>query len=398
MSNLRAAAAVGTVLLACGCGTTVASQGGVWTPPGAPVALGAAGLSDANSVSEAGGTWATVPMGGVGPNLFWQLVRLPASGGQWTLETPPNAATSGAVIVAGQQGQGAAAETLDVGIRPSIDLTFTPMVATSNGGRAWSSLAPESGLADVPDSLAAAPGGEMVALDKNQDVSELTSPGAANWSSLSSQRAVAATAAGRECGVTALTATAYTASSMPLLGAACGKAGVTGIFAYSAGTWHLAGPALTGPLAASLAGQRIQVLRLTRVGGTDAALLEAGSGPSAVLAAAWTADSGSHWTVSAVLKLGGAQPTSASFGANGATGVTLSNGRAALIDGPHGEWQPLPALPPGKSVTLALPAGQAPEALAANGGNLTISRLAPGAAKWTTAQVLKVPIQYGSSD
>jgi hypothetical protein len=394
MRRIRgAAAAIGTVLLACGCGSTVASQGAAPTTPGAAAAPAAPVLSAANSVSEAGGTWASVPMGTVGPNLFWQLVRLPASGGHWTLETPPNVATSGAVILAGQQGQGAAGETLDVGIRPSLDLTFSPIVTTSNAGDAWSALAPEPGLANVPDALAAAPGGEMVALDKDQEVSELTSPGAANWSSLSSQHAVGATAAGRECGLTALTATAYTAGNMPLLGAACAKAGVAGIFAYSAGTWHLAGPALTGPLA----GQRIQVLRLTRIGGTDAALLEAGSGPSAVLAAAWTSDSGSHWTVSSVLKLDSAQPTSASFGANGATGVTLSNGRGALIDGPHGSWQPLPALPPGKSVTLALPAGQAPEALAADGSVLTISRLAPGAARWTTAQVLKVPIEYGSS-
>jgi hypothetical protein len=332
-------------------------------------------------------------MGGAGPNLFWQLFALPAAGGRWKLETPPDAATNGALILAGRQGPGTAGGTMVVGIRPSLDLTFSPVTSTSDAGSAWTTLAPEPGLADVPDALAAAPGGALVALDKDQGVSELSSPGTANWSALSSQRAVAATAAGRACGLTALTATAYTASSMPLLGGACGNAGVAGIFAYSAGTWRLAGPALSGPLA----GQRVQVLRLTRVGGTDTALLQAGSGPSAVLAAAWTPDSGGHWTVSPVLKLAGARPASASFGANGATGVTLANGRGALIDGPHAAWQQLPALPAGRSVTLALPAGQAPEALAADAGVLTVSRLAPGAARWTTAQVVKVPIQYGSS-
>ncbi|MGH3166285.1 MAG: hypothetical protein ACRDN0_10385, partial [Trebonia sp.] len=105
-----------------------------------------------------------------------------------------------------------------------------------------------------------------------------------------------------------------------------------------------------------------------------------------------------QWTVSPGLPLRGAQPQSASFGAGGAIGVTVSGNRADVIEGPRASWQALPALPAGRSITLAMPAAGTVEALAADGGTLTVSRTAPGSGRWSTAQVVKVPIQYGSSD
>ena len=86
------------------------------------------------------------------------------------------------------------------------------------------------------------------------------------------QPALAATPVGRGCALAALTAVAYTPAGTPLLGGTCDRAGTAGIFSYADGTWQLTGPALP----ATLAGQRIQVLRLTRTGSTDTALLEAG--------------------------------------------------------------------------------------------------------------------------
>jgi hypothetical protein len=332
-------------------------------------------------------------MGGTGPNQFWQLFSLAGAGGKWALSTPPDIATNGAIILAPRDGRGNDAGTLLVGIRPSIDLSFSPVTETSDHGAAWSTLPPGAGLGNVPDSLAASPGGQLLALSVNGQVSDL-SAAAAGWSTLTSLRKVAGTPADAGCGLASLTAVAYTPSGTPLLGGGCAKPGVAGIFGYSAGAWRLTGPSLAGPLA----GQRIQVLRLTRAGSSDEALLEAGSGSSAVLVAAWTANGGAPWTVSPALPLRGAQPESASFGAGGAIGVTESGNRASVIEGPRASWQALPALPAGRSVTLAMPAAGTVEALAADGGTLTVSRAAPGGGRWSTAQVVNVPIQYGSSD
>jgi hypothetical protein len=388
-ASRRAAAVLALAALAALAGGCASASGS--PPPAAPPAA-LAQLSPATSLTSASGTWTTIPMGGTGPNLFWQLFARPAAGGRWSLQTPPAIATNGALILAVPGGTGQDAKTLAVGVRPSLDLSFSPMMTTADGGRDWATTPPDPGLANVPDSLAAAPGGQLLALDINQQVSDTVSATAA-WTALTSSKDLAATDAGRRCAPAALTAVAYTATGTPLLGAACAMAGTVGIFAYSAGTWRLAGPALP----ASLAGGRVQVLRLTRTAGTDTALLEVGTGQAATLVAAWTSDDAVHWTTSAAFRLGGAQPVSASTGGGGAIGVILSGGRGELLNGPLASWRPLPALPPGRSLTLALPAAGSTDALAANGTKLTVWQLAEGSASWSKAQVINVPIQYGSS-
>jgi hypothetical protein len=164
------------------------------------------------------------------------------------------------------------------------------------------------------------------------------------------------------------------------------------VFGETGGTWHLAGPALP----ASLGGQRVRVLRLTRAGGQNVALLEAGSAPSISLLAAWTSDGGQHWRRSPVLGAGGSAAVSASFG-DGAVGVVLAADRAETISGPRSSWRRLPTLPGGRAVLLALPGAGRTEALAASAGTLTAWQLAGSPAAWVKAQSIKVPIQYGSS-
>jgi hypothetical protein len=143
----------------------------------------------------------------------------------------------------------------------------------------------------------------------------------------------------------------------------------------------------------------VRVIRLTRTGGRLTALLQAGAGRSASLLTAWMA--GGRWTVSASLRLTGRAVASSSFGSDGAVAVALAGGRGEVLAGPGSSWQALPALPPGRTVTLALPDGGGVDALAADGGLLTAWRI-PGpaiasGATWVKAQQLKVPIQYGSS-
>ena len=227
-------------------------------------------------------------------------------------------------------------------------------------------------MADEADALAAAPDGHLIALSQNH-AADVFSGGNGNWTTLASEHSLAAAPAARGCALTGLTAAAYTPSGTPLLAGTCGRAGTAGIFRYTGGSWHQAGPALP----ADLAGRTVQAARLTRIGTRDVALLQAGGPPDVSLLAAWTSDGGQHWTLSPVLRLGGSHAVSASFG---------SSGEVAVV-----------ALPAGRAVTLALPAAGITDALAAAGGTLTAWQLRDGAATWSKTQTISVPIQYGSS-
>jgi hypothetical protein len=101
--------------------------------------------------------------------------------------------------------------------------------------------------------------------------------------------------------------------------------------------------------------------------------------------------------------MAGQTVVSSSFGSTGSAAVALTGGRAEFLPGSGGgaAWQPLPALPQGRAVILALPAGGGVDALAAAGSVMTAWRLHPGqhgsAGNWTKTQTMKVPVQYGSS-
>jgi hypothetical protein len=103
-----------------------------------------------------------------------------------------------ALILAPQDGRGQDAGTLTVGIRPSLDLTFAPVTSTSDGGQAWTTLAPASSLANVPDSLAAASDGHLLMLSDSQQVSQYLAP-ASGWTALTSRKSLTASAPGRAC-------------------------------------------------------------------------------------------------------------------------------------------------------------------------------------------------------
>jgi hypothetical protein len=405
--SVAAVAGLAAAVLAAGCGSAARPAGRATVTPGP----GAVALPLSSSVTGAHATWATVPMGTVGPNLFWQLFALPAGATRWTLTTPPDIATNGAITLAAGDGT-----KLVTGILPSHLLGFSPITSTANDGRSWAASAPDPGLASVPDAMAAAPdGSELITLDHNGQV-DLGRPGTAARPRLTSAAVLAATTAGRACALTGLTAAAFTPAGSPLLAGQCARPGVAGIFLDAGGTWQAAGPALP----ASLAGERLEVIRLTRTGSGLSALLQAGAGRSATLVAAWSS-TGSRWTLSPPLRLDGQAVLSSSFG-SGALAVGLTGRHGELLAGPSAAWQPLPELPPGRAVTLALPAAGDVGALAATGSVLTAWQLhAPSAARtgssattagassaaatpeaygpgsWTQIQRTTVPIQYGSS-
>ncbi len=367
----------GAILMA-GCGT--APQVVRSSPPrlARPVTLN-------TSQTSAAGTWAVVLMGGSAAqhNNFWQLFILQAGSAGWKLVTPPGTADNGGLVIA-PSGQ-----TLITAFRPNQGLDFSPLIQTTDGGKAWASLNPLDGpLADVPDALAVRPGGGLLALLTTGSV-VAAAPGGTTWRTLASERAIAATAAGRRCGLTALTAVAVGPSGAPLLGGACARQGTAGIFAAAAGTWQLAGPAVP-----ALAGADISVVRLIQVGGREIALLATGRTPGASLVAAWS-DGRGHWTLSPPFAVGRAGIASASFGPGGVVAVQLGDRHGEVILPGRG-WQPLPKLPPGTTALAAVPGGVV-DALAVRRTRLTIWQARPGASAWARTQSVGVPIEFGSS-
>jgi len=376
VSVLLTAAAV-----TCGCGSA--------THQGSTPANSVPPPSLATSLTTPTGTWAAVVMGGsaASHNNFWQLFTRPGSTTTWRLVTPPGVASNGGLVLA-SPGTG----PLVAGFRPSQDLASSPLATTHNNGATWTPAILAAGLADVPDALAAAPsGGRLLALLTNGTV-KLSTPGATGWATLATRRTLAASAAAARCRPGNLTATAFSPSGAPLLAADCTRPGTSGIFAYTGQAWHLAGPALPAPFRH----QNVTVLRLTTTAGATTALLAAGSGPTADLLAAWSTGNGAHWSLSQPLPLRGAKVTSTSFGPSGAAAIALIGNHAQTTSPAARSWRPLPALPP---ATAALASGVKGgwEAFTVHRTRLTIWQLAPGARTWAAAQVITVPIQFGSS-
>jgi hypothetical protein len=370
-------------ILTAGCGSATPA-------PHSPVASHVVPTSSLDtSTTTAADTWAVAVMGGPASqyNNFWQLFVRPAASSHWELVTPPGTADNGGLVVAG------GSQSLVTAFRPSQDLTYTPLIQTGDGGQAWSALSPlDARLASTPDALATPPGGGTMLALLSDGTAEHTVGGPAGWRTLATRQTIAATTAGRSCGLNAFTAAGYTSSGVPLLAGVCSQPGKAGIFAAIGGTWQQAGPQLP----ATLARQHVTVLRLTRTASRLVTLLAAGSGDDVSLLAGWSGDNGGHWTLSPALPLSGAAMDSASFGSAGAVAVIVG-GRADVVTRSGARWQSLPVLPPGTE-TLAPGSGGELEALAVTAATtLTVWQLAPGASGWTKAQVIHVPIQYGSS-
>ena len=305
-------------------------------------------------------------------NNFWQLFVRPAATGTWRLVTPPGVASNGGLVVA-SSGSG----PVVAGFRPSQDLSYSPLATTHDNGTAWTPAILDAGLADVPDALAVAPaGGRLLAMLANGNA-EISGPNGTAWTRLASRRALAATAAGRHCGLRSLTAAGYTPAGLPLLAGTCSRPGTAGIFAASNRTWQAAGPLMP----AALARQQITVLRLASSANHIVALLAAGSGHATRLLAAWSAGGSGRWSVSPPLRPGGAALASASFGPGGTVAVVTTGNRGAVITGAGGHWRALPALPPG-TVTLAPGTGSQIEALAVHRATLTVWQLPSGGPRW----------------
>ncbi|HXW44760.1 MAG TPA: hypothetical protein VEL03_08240 [Streptosporangiaceae bacterium] len=374
VAAVRAGTAVAIALLAAGCGTTSAATSPAALPTTVPLGTSLGGQGQPG--------WAAVQMGGSQAtfNNFWELFARPAGSARWELATPLGVASNGGLVMS------TAGAGLVAGFRPSQDLLFSPLADTASAGGSWSPApAPVNpGLASDLDALAAGPGGRMLALT---DSGEVLAGSDGSWQPLATVRKLAGTAAGRACGLTALTAVAFTAAGTPLLGGQCARPGTVGLFAAGPGSsWQAAGPAAAG---------RVTVLGLATHGGRTTALVAAVTGTTSDVIAAWSATGTSGWALSAPASTGGRAIRSVSLWASGGAGIALAGGTGATIAGPGASWQPLASLP-ARTATLALgPDGQV-QALAVNGSRLTVWQLT--GREWARLQVIVVKIPYGSSD
>ena len=258
-----------------GCGSTPAGQAAPAAPP-----VPAARLSLATSAQYQDGSWAVLVMGGsaAAHNNFWQVFVRPGQTRTWKLATPPGAASNGGITVAAEGGP-----VLAAAVRPSQDLSFSPLASSGDNGAKWA----QSGLLDArlagyPDALAATPGGGLIALTKTGDVELRAHPGG-SWTRLASEHAVV-TAAGRGCRARPAHLGRLQPLGRPGGGGDCSRAGEAGIFRLAGGHWSRTGPALP----AALAGSKSRILQMARRGRALAALLVAGHGTAARLLGAWS--------------------------------------------------------------------------------------------------------------
>ncbi|HTT92932.1 MAG TPA: hypothetical protein VMF65_25485 [Acidimicrobiales bacterium] len=398
----RRAAVAGT-----GLATLIFGLGGASSAGAQAGGAGAAGPAFstplATSVQAGGGTWATVAMGNLKQplNTFWQLMFRPDGSSTWSDRVEATAvATNGGLVMA------AGANALVVGVRPSNDLTFSPLISTTNAGRSWSNGLLDQGLASRPRALALGPGGRALAVVEGRGGAEVVrgTGNLSSWQPLATTRALASAPAGRACSPSAITSVGFL-SSTAVIGSSCQRPGEAGIFMENGHSWKLSGPNL-----ASRAG-RAEVLGLMPAQGGLATLLgltaaargvtgAPATGPS--LVAAWAGSNG-KWRTSAPLGLGN-NGRLVSFGAASAAGdgifaLTASpDGRMelAVTSGPRPVWEHFPA-PPQTTATVAFLPGGTIDALAVHNVVLTVWALSSGSSAWVKRQVLDVPVQFGSS-
>ncbi|MGD0984441.1 MAG: hypothetical protein ABSA65_11590 [Acidimicrobiales bacterium] len=371
-----------------GCGATHAAG------PAAKISSPAIRALLATSIETSAGSWAIVAMGHLDQplNTFWQLFFRPTGGALWSDRAAALAvATNGGLVVASPGGR-----FLVVGIRPSVDLEYSPLIVTSDA-RSWTSSGPLDALADEPDALALASGGEALALVGDSRATRvLASPGGlAGWRQVASEHELATSDAGRACGIVSLTAVGYV-GGQGLLGASCRRSGVVGVFAAHAGTWRLAGPSL--PRSVGTSGTELLGLETTSRG--LCALIASVGRLSGDVVAACTGTKALNWRVSPPLPLA-RREGAISFGPAGGLGLyALVSGSArrdtlAVLGESDMTWRALPRPPTGTATVVFDPAGRV-DALSVADTSFTDWRLV-GGATWRKVQGLYVAIQFGSS-
>jgi hypothetical protein len=353
------------------------------------------------NLTTPGGSWVVVPMGTLTSQTetFWELFYRPTTSTKWTEVTPPGVADNGGLAIA---SEGYTPGSLTVGFEPSVLLGFSPLAATSNGGKSWSAGTLQTELQNVPDAVAASSSGEVLALGR-QGGGEVYENSAAlgGWTKLVARAELADSTGGSQCGLGALTSVAIETNTTQVIGGDCSRPGVVGLFSTSnGGSWQLSGPRLPHGLATGTAA----VLRLYAGGaGTSASvsgLVAVKQGGAVSILAFGRTTPSSSWYISPALKVPSTD-TTLSTGYDGAGG-----GFAVLERSSSGETT-LSSVALAKPWTTQrdLPKGTSAVAFGPGGGIDAITHTPyrfeswarAGNGAWTLQQTINVPVPTGSS-
>jgi len=404
-SFCRSRGAVVAVVVAVAIGVSACTS----SPPtsssaGGPSGDAAGAVADfpmTRAISGATGTWATLPMGHLDDpvNTFWQLFARSgcvASGctstGGWELATPPGVASNGGLIFAST-----APGALTVGFGPSLDLQFSPVAETTDGGSTWSPGVLPGALDTVPDALAGSGSSLRLALLSGHRGEVVSSTGDLDtWQPMLTERSLATATGLSGCALDALTAVdlgpGTGSSPQAYAGGACTHGATVPIYRLERGTGLPVGPRLR-----TSAGTPIRVDRLVTTGAGLTALVTTGSGHSAELVLATSTDGSAPWSISSPLATVGRSVESTSLTPTGGMVVVLAGARgseSASVVSTGSSWRALPPLPASTSVVVAEP-GEQYEALIGSGSTLDVDALVAG--EWHKRASVDVPIQYGSS-
>jgi hypothetical protein len=246
--------------------------------------------------------------------------------------------------------------------------------------------------------MAASITGKVLALVGQPASSILRSDGnLSKWQTLVSEESIATSPFSRSCAVTSLTAVSFTSGGQPIVGATCSHAGRVGIFEDVDRTWRSFAPRLP----TSMSHATTKVLRLTSSSGIVSAIIAARTGSHTMLFAARLLPGQSQWAVSGALVLAkSSQVLSSGTSPGGGVFVALSSGTSESVEVQAsftGSWTQLPVVPDGTE-TVAFSKNGRVDALVSSGSVLTDYALDASHGRWRQSQVVKVPIQYGSSN
>jgi hypothetical protein len=323
---------------------------------------------------------------------FWQLLFQKGSG-QWTLATPPGVADNGGLVLSRAGSAG-----IEVGIRPSHLLEFTPLALMSRPGGHWAPSVLDAPLADEPDALVANPTRSGVVITGGRRP-QLLEAGGTTPSQLSSLALLKRRLP--SCSPAALTAAAEDAGT-PVLGLDCRRPRTVGIVTAPWSSPRYAAPRLLGA-----AGDDVTVLRLSVSGTRWSALLAArpvtGTGGVSLFGAS-SSDAGAAWRVSPGLALGplDGQLVTDPYGPAGWAVWQGGAGHVIHLISAGRSWT-ASAAPPQNTVAVAVSPGGRLTAFATRTKSLrlTVYGLTTGTAgtggRWTRQEEIFVPIEFGSS-
>ncbi len=349
-----------------------------------------------SGVSSSSGNWVVVPMGVLSDesNTFWQLLHAAPGSSRWSVVTPPGVADNGGLVVAAPQGS-----TL-VGFLPSGHLRFSPLSQSGDDGSTWNPVFLPGALAAAPDALAYAAGssGGALAVVGSRAVFQ-AGASLGSWAPLVTAVQLRRVAPG--CGVSDLSAVAFSPAGDPMVAATCSGRGTVGLFTRIDGSWQASGPGLHG----ALGRVSTSVLRLGSSGTSTVALVETTAASNHSLVALW--QTGSVWSGSAARAVPrGGSIAATSLGLGGMLAVlahTKSGGLLATYVAPGRPWAALPT-PPVHTVALAdvtpnrISFGATLfDAFTVNGQSLSVYALTPAGTRWVLVQTIRVPLAYGSS-